>query len=215
MVGGTTSNALNDNFMDRKAALSFTRLQPRLAARFAERASPDDLALFFSRLEANFERLFDLLLPLYGDRYDYFYHLEEILATAAESWLDRPRDLKKLDARREADPLWFQSEQMLGGVCYVDLYAENLSGITRKIPYFKELGLTYLHLMPLYLAPVEENDGGYAVSSYREVNPALGSIDELRDLAQELRRERHQPGARLCVQPHFGRARMGPLRPRR
>ncbi len=173
--------------MDQQAALSYARLQPRLAARFADRASPDELALFFTRLETNFERLFGLLLPLYGARYDFFYHLEEILGTAAESWLDRSKDLKALDAQREADPLWFQSEQMLGGVCYVDLYAGDLSGIKQKIPYFTELGLTYLHLMPLYLAPEKENDGGYAVSSYREVNPALGSIDELRSLAQELR----------------------------
>ncbi len=115
--------ALTNKSMHQQAALSFhARLQPRLAARdFSAPASPEELELFFARLEANFERLFDLLLPLYGDRYDFFYHLEEILATAAESWLDRAVDLKKLDVQREADPLWFQSEAMLGGVCYVDL----------------------------------------------------------------------------------------------
>jgi len=76
---------------------------------------------------------------------------------------------------------------MLGGVCYVDLYAGNLTGIREKIPYFKELGLTYLHLMPLFRAPEGENDGGYAISSYREVDPRLGSMAELAGLAQELR----------------------------
>ncbi len=81
---------------------------------------------------------------------------------------------------------WFQSEQMVGGVCYVDLFAGNLAGVRDKIPYFKELGLTYLHLMPLYQVP-EINDGGYAVSSYREVNPALGTMDELKGLAKALR----------------------------
>jgi glycosidase len=102
-------------------------------------------------------------------------------------WLARPAELKALDARREANPGWFGSQHMLGGVCYVDLFAGNLAGVRARIPYFKELGLTYLHLMPLFACPAGENDGGYAVSSYREVNPALGSMTELAALAAELR----------------------------
>ena len=103
-----------------------------------------------TRLRGHFPRLFRLLLHLYGNRYDFFYHLERILETAAEMWLARPADLKALDAAREADRGWFQSQKMLGGVCYVDLFAGNLAGIRARIPYFKELGLTYLHLMPLF-----------------------------------------------------------------
>ena len=76
---------------------------------------------------------------------------------------------------------------MLGGVLYVDRYAGDLAGVRRLIPYFEELGLTYLHLMPLFDAPPENSDGGYAVSSYRAVDPALGTMEELRDLATELR----------------------------
>ena len=75
--------------------------------------------------------------------------------------------MHKLDAQREADPRWFHSEKMLGGVCYVDLYAGNLKGVRARIPYFKELGLTYLHLMPPFKCPEVHNDGGYAVSCYR------------------------------------------------
>ena len=82
---------------------------------------------------------------------------------------------------------WFLSNEMLGGVCYVDRYAGNLDGVRDRIPYFKELGLTYLHLMPLFLAPEPHSDGGYAVSSYREVNPRLGTVEQLRALAAELR----------------------------
>jgi len=76
---------------------------------------------------------------------------------------------------------------MLGGVIYVDRYATDLRGVSARIPYFQELGLTYLHLMPLFLAPEENSDGGYAVSSYREVNPALGTMEQLASLAAELR----------------------------
>jgi amylosucrase len=59
--------------------------------------------------------------------------------------------------------------------------------VQARIPYFRELGLTYLHLMPLFAAPADNSDGGYAVSSYREVNPALGTMEQLASLAAELR----------------------------
>lgn len=166
---------------------SLERLLPRLDARFAAQADPADWATFKARLERHFPTLFGLLLHLYGQHYDFFFHLEEILASAARSWLERSAQLKAMDAQREANPDWFQSQQMLGGVCYVDLLAGNLQGIRAKIPYFQELGLTYLHLMPLFACPQGDNDGGYAVSSYREVNPSLGTMAQLAELAGELR----------------------------
>ncbi len=139
------------------------------------------------RLEEHFPPLFNLYYRLYASRYDFFYHLEDLLVTLAKMWLARPVDLQALDETRELNPTWYQSNQMLGGVCYVDLFAGNIGGLRQKVPYFKELGLTYLHLMPLFRAPDGENDGGYAVSSYREVNPALGTMSELADLARTLR----------------------------
>jgi amylosucrase len=57
------------------------------------------------------------------------------------------------------------------------------------VPYLRELGLTYLHLMPLFRAPEGESDGGYAVSDYREVHAPLGTMEELRTLADLLRAE--------------------------
>ncbi len=124
---------------------------------------------------------------VYGDRADCLDRLADLVLLAARVTAERPEDLKALDAAREADPSWFLSNRMLGGVCYVDRYAGDLDGVRERIPYFKELGLTYLHLMPLFQAPERNSDGGYAVSSYREVNPALGTMDDLRALAAELR----------------------------
>ena len=149
----------------------------------------DNWQIFQKRLKTHFPRLFRLLVGLYGERYDFFYHLERILALAARSWLERPDDLKDLDCRRESNPNWFQSEKMLGGVCYVDLFAGDLAKLRDKIPYFKELGLTYLHLMPLFKAPEGDSDGGYAVSDYRQVDPKLGTMDDLCRLAADLRHE--------------------------
>ena len=174
-------------WFERQAQLSLDRLLPRLEARFAD-ADPQDWAAFAPRLRRHFPSLFGLLVRLYGDQYDFFHHLEQILATAASMWLARPADLKALDAQREDDAGWFQSQEMLGGVCYVDLYAGTLAGIRQRLPYFEELGLTYLHLMPLFARPAGENDGGYAVSSYRQVHPPLGTMADLSALAADMRR---------------------------
>jgi amylosucrase len=144
---------------------------------------------FEERLRENLPVLAGELSGVYGQREDFHGFLVALGQTAWEGWRDRPEDLKALDGRREARPDWFGSQTMLGGVCYVDLYCGNLRGVFEQIPYFKELGLTYLHLMPLFKCPDENSDGGYAVSSYREVNPALGSMAELRELAAALRRE--------------------------
>ena len=171
------------------AQLTLDRLLPRLELRFANAiaARSDEWHSFRQRLQAYFPRLFQLLKVLYGTQYDFYYHLEELLASLLTSWLERTATLKVLDAERERQPDWFLSNQILGGVCYVDLFAGDLTGICRSIPYFKELGLTYLHLMPLFRSPEGENDGGYAISSYREVDPRLGTMAELKILAEELR----------------------------
>jgi len=142
---------------------------------------------FLGRVDRYVPVLEELFASLYGSRPDWTDHLAALVVECAKSWQDRPTDLKELDARRESEPQWFQSGSMLGGVCYVDRYAENLDGLRERIPYFRELGLGYLHLMPLFLAPEPNSDGGYAVSSYRDVNPKLGTMAGLREVAAELR----------------------------
>jgi amylosucrase len=146
-----------------------------------------DWADFERRFDRHFPDLFRLFHSLYGSRQDFQDQLASLVIDAARSWKERPTDLKIKDAEREGSGDWFQSNRMLGGVCYVDRYAADLDGIGARIPYFKELGLTYLHLMPLFLAPEPFSDGGYAVSSYREVNPKLGTMEQLRGLATQLR----------------------------
>jgi glycosidase len=165
------------------------RLLPRLEARFETYTSqhPQEWQAFRSRLDEHFPRLFNLFIRLYGDQFDFFYYIETLLTNLAQSWIDRPAELKELDRARQANPDWYQSNQMMGGVCYVDLFAKNLKGLRRRIPYFKELGLSYLHLMPLFDCPQKENDGGYAISSYRNLNPKLGTLEELTGLASDLR----------------------------
>ncbi len=175
--------------LHREAQRSLERLLSRLENCFddAIRADPLGWQDFLARLQLHFPRLFRLYYRLYSQRYDFFFHLENLLMVLANNWLHRSAELRQLDAKREAEPLWFQSNQMLGGVIYVDLFAGTLEGVRTKIPYFKELGLTYLHLMPFFEMPKGENDGGYAVSSYRSVHAPLGTIEQLASLAHDLR----------------------------
>ncbi|MFN3492222.1 MAG: alpha-amylase family glycosyl hydrolase, partial [Anaerolineales bacterium] len=178
-----------ESVIKKEAQKTLKRILPRLESTLQkEIAKEKNWRQFKKRLQKNFAALFKLYAELYSDRYDFFYHLEDLIVGIAKSWLNRNYDLRKLDKAREKNPLWFQSNKMIGGVCYVDLYANNLKGIKSKIPYFKELGLTYLHLMPFFKSPAGENDGGYAVSSYREVNPNLGTMKELASLAKDLRK---------------------------
>lgn len=168
--------------------LSRKRLQPRLQAVWQRFETAAELQEEFNRrMDLYFPRLFGLLFELYGTRYDFFYHLEQILVTTAEAFASRPEPLRREDRRRVNDPDWFQSERIVGGALYVDLFSGNLSRLADSIDYFQQLGLTYLHLMPLFAVRPGDNDGGYAISDYRAVDPRLGTIEDLRNLAQRLR----------------------------
>ena len=100
-----------------------------------------------------------------------------------------------LDHEREITPDWLQREQAVGYVTYVDRFAGTLAGVRERLPYLRELGVTYLHLMPLLAARPAPNDGGYAVVDYGAVEPSLGTMDDLRALAADLR----AAGMALCV----------------
>ena len=183
---------MNDlSWIPEQAARSLRRLMPRLQARYGphiDGAAPG-WHNFNQRLERYWPQLFEYLHALYGWQYDFFYTLEQVLETLVQSWLSRPVDLKALDDQRLADPQWFASQEMVGGVLYVDLFSDNLARLHEHIPYFRKMGLTYLHLMPLFAVPHGDNDGGYAVSDYRAVNPDIGTMQELGQLARVLRRE--------------------------
>ena len=176
--------------IEREARRSLTRILPRVKGILRSEIKKDRLGWeqLSSRLHKHFLMLFTLYADVYGDRYDFFFYLEDLILSMARLWFSRPQDLRQLDSAREENLRWFESNQMLGAVCYVDRFAGNLKGIQSRIPYFKEMGITYLHLMPLFKAPEGENDGGYAVSSYRELKPALGSMQELNVLARNLRK---------------------------
>lgn len=176
-----------------EATRSLKRIRPRILRRIERSCdscfgSDQWIETIEARLVEHWPRFFGLLHRLYGHHYDFFFYLENITLTAIDCWLERPDDLYELDRRRELDPDWYLSERMAGGSLYVDLFSDDLKKLRKRIPYFRELGLTYIHLMPLFAARPGNSDGGYAISDYRTVNPRLGTIDDLRALAADFRK---------------------------
>ena len=58
----------------------------------------------------------------------------------------------------------------------------DLPGIISKLDYLKESHVNYVHLMPLLKTPRGRSDGGYAVADFRQVQPELGTMDDLREV---------------------------------
>jgi len=146
---------------------------------------PHDQVVFATRLQRYWP---DLLTGLTGAYPDHAPEMaNQLVEIAAQNFQQRPADLRLLDLRRHADPQWYQHQQMLGYATYADLFAGDLKGVADRVDYLVELGVTYLHLMPLLKPRPAQNDGGYAIMDYRAVRSDLGSIDDLRELATVLR----------------------------
>lgn len=120
------------------------------------------------------------------DDYQRFIHKIE------EAKNRRSKSLKARD-RRKKD--WYQSEKMVGMTLYVDLFSNNIKGLIKKIPYFKSLGITFIHLMPLLKPREGNNDGGYAVEDYRDINPNLGTLDDFKKLVSHM----HEAGINIAI----------------
>ncbi|RMH57341.1 MAG: alpha-amylase [Deinococcus-Thermus bacterium] len=164
-------------------------------ARIMERL-PDPGAYRTAELEARVRRhlpdLLEGLQAVYPEAEGIALRTAEVLG---RNLAERPDDLLALDLLRIHTPDWFQKPDMHGYIAYADRFAGSLRGVAERIPYLKELGIRYLHLMPLLLPREGENDGGYAVADYRRVRPDLGTMDDLEALCARLRQE----GISLCL----------------
>lgn len=162
------------------------------------------LQTFQNRLQARREELFSLYRTIYGiepmpgdayvakDGFDAdtgFLQLLAAMETAYEN-----RDSLHLEQDLQ-DPHWYLSNDLVGMMLYVDLFSGDLQGVMKRIPYFKELGITYLHFMPLLKARSGENDGGFAVEDYREIDPRFGNMEDFRQLVSLFQKE----GISVCL----------------
>lgn len=170
-------------------------VSPETGAAVARTLGALEGAAFTTRLDLVLDDLAEALEAVYGATHDVEDLVRTLVDDALAAAAVRPEPLRVLDRRREVDPAWFLGEQMLGYVCYTDRFAGNLTGVGRHLDHLRDLGVTYLHLMPLLRPRDGENDGGYAVRSYTEVDPRLGDMADLEELAWDL----HEQGIALCV----------------
>jgi amylosucrase len=150
---------------------------------------------FLTRLEQLSADILEPLSQVYGAVTDAGKFATELVLDALHAAAERPAALRLLDRRREIDPAWFQRSRMIGYVCYTDQFAGTLAGVRQHLDYLAELGVTYLHLMPLLRSRDGENDGGYAVADYDATDPRIGTMTDLQALAGDL----HERGMVLCI----------------
>jgi amylosucrase len=131
----------------------------------------------------------------YGEHPDFPAFLERLAVVLADAVAGRSDDLRLLDLDRTIAPDWVQRPDTVGYVAYADRFAGSLAGVAERLDYLEELGVRYLHLMPLLQPRPGDSDGGYAVADYRAVDPRLGTIDDLERLCARLRAR----GMSLCV----------------
>jgi amylosucrase len=179
------------------AEQAWAALAPDLERDAVAALGPVEGDAFLARVELALEDIHEPLSLLYGNGGPEAVAalLERGLRIALDAAAARPEELRRLDRRREIDAGWFQRPRMQGYVCYVDQFCGTLAQLPATLDYLAELGTTYLHLMPLLQPRPGENDGGYAVMDYRAVDPRVGTMDDLEDVARAL----HGRGMSLCI----------------
>ena len=141
--------------------------------------------VFKRRLARHYDELKWLYCELYEGGIGMF---EELVKAMEQRSRERDRKLKRLDKKREEDPDWYKRNDMVGMMMYTDAFAGTLKGVKEKLDYIEECGVRCLHLMPLLDSPAVNNDGGYAVSDFTKVKESLGTMEDLKDLAEECHR---------------------------
>ncbi len=159
----------------------------------SKRGKLDHLQVLEQRASGQLTRLSANLSAIYGSQ-----RAPEVLDSLLELFiargLERPEDLKQIDAAREHAPNWFCSNKSIGGNMYVDRHCGTLGNLAKEISYLKLMNITMVHLLPtIYKTPEKDNDGGYAISDFRSVNPAIGTMAELRDLFGTMRKNGISP----------------------
>ena len=147
-------------------------------------------------------RLFDhlpLIHRLFGEIYsthpaaeDQFFQLIESLIRSHQA---REKALLKRDDEKAQKGIWYLSNELAGMSLYVDCFAGNLKSMPEKLPYLEDLGVNFLHVMPIFESPAGESDGGYAVSDFRKVDARSGTLEEL----ISLRKKMHSQGMYLML----------------
>ncbi|MCU7845357.1 MAG: alpha-amylase [Candidatus Thiodiazotropha sp. (ex Monitilora ramsayi)] len=165
----------------------YEQVSHSLLNRILDELKPDlqhrDLRHFYTRLGANFYAIYSLFHLLYGAREDFNEQIVNLVEVMATRYVQRHAKLRHLDEERENHHNWFLSQEWVGMALYADGFADNLEGLKSRLPYLQELGVNLLHVMPVLVCPEGASDGGYAVSDFRNVDPRVGTLDDINELA--------------------------------
>ncbi|MDD2741120.1 MAG: amylosucrase [Rhodocyclaceae bacterium] len=142
---------------------------------------------FYTRLGANFYAIHSLFRLLYGERDDFAQQMHRLVETMARAYIARADALKEIDLARERDHSWFLDQRWVGMALYADGFAGNLQGVAEHLDYLHELGINLVHIMPIMRCPPGSSDGGYAVCDFRDIDPRLGTLDDLARLEAQMR----------------------------
>ncbi len=100
-------------------------------------------------------------------------------------------DTKELTATETADELWYKDAIVYQ--LHVKAFADSnndgigdFAGLTEKLPYLQELGVTTLWLLPFYPSP--GRDDGYDIADYGDINPDFGTMKDFRRFIQEAKK---------------------------
>ncbi|HEV2559264.1 MAG TPA: maltose alpha-D-glucosyltransferase [Microvirga sp.] len=70
----------------------------------------------------------------------------------------------------------------------------DFEGVTRKLDYIKDLGVSAIWVMPFYPSPLK--DDGYDIADYRGINPGYGTMRDFRRFVKEA----HDRGLRVITE---------------
>ncbi len=161
-------------------------LHTLLLSKKAGKSATNFKSLFELRLATNLSLINSLFFSLYPEK-KHKDHFNQLLVKIEDLYKDRPEELKTLDLERLKAGNWYQSEHLVGMQLYVDRFNKDLKGLQNKLPYFEDLGVNFLHLMPITTRPSGQNDGGYAVNSYHDIDATYGTKEDFADFAKKAR----------------------------
>ncbi|MBL7732656.1 MAG: alpha-amylase family protein, partial [Chitinophagaceae bacterium] len=144
--------------------------------------------LFYTRLMANTADIFDLYMQLYEHHPGAEREFNRLIQLIISANTHRPAPLKQRDTDKREKGNWFLSNELAGMSLYVDRFCGTIKDLQGKLDYFDNLGVNFLHLMPLFESPPGESDGGYAVSDFRKVDKRFGTLDDLLLLQQQMQK---------------------------
>jgi amylosucrase len=139
---------------------------------------------FYNRFILQSETIQELFTEIYGNNEKA---LHQVIETITNTYIQRSTALKQKDTTKSKN--WFLSNNIVGMSLYVDRFCGNLKNLPNKLPYLKELGVNFLHLMPLMESPTNESDGGYAVSNFRKIDSKFGTNEDFAIAQKAMQKE--------------------------